>query len=174
MQQAQAAAQQGALAMACPFDAATCTACASVTSWTGVSGMAQGGAACMTTINAFCTANPTRPGCECWDTTSANSSLALSQTCQAMRSMYSGNSDAMCAGPVKVALELAAVTANAKMEVARQALLEEIGDTEARLQTEISDLHTMDTQAQPINNLDPALVCLAQKQQTFFGWLFGL
>lgn len=81
---------------ACPFDAATCAACASVTSWpSGV--VTSGGAACLRAIDKFCQNQPGHGMCECWNVALPSYSSA---ECAALRAMYRGESAAAaCPAP---------------------------------------------------------------------------
>lgn len=145
VQAAHAAVKKATKALECPYDILTCGSCAAVTSWTSAFGVAEGGPSCTTAINKYCMANPKAIGCQCWDTSVLDKSVMVNQTCQAVRSLYSGNKDAMCAGPVKVALANAAVTASAVADKTRAALLQQIKETEEELQAERSQRRSLDT-----------------------------
>lgn len=104
-------------ATACPYDATTCAACASVTSWADLFHIVNGGPACLGAINTYCTNNPTAAGCDCYNpTTMATYSVATQNACLAIQSAYSGNNSALCAAPVQQALATAQVASNTAAE----------------------------------------------------------
>ena len=77
-------------AVSCPYDAATCSACGGITDWSAASdSLFSGGsssAACLSSINSYCTANPTASRCSCWN----KSNPSYSGSCVKIRSAYSG------------------------------------------------------------------------------------
>lgn len=79
---------------ACPYDQATCTACASVKDWTSNEQVLGAGQACLKAIDAFCTKNPTHVRCACWDASRPDPTGA----CKAYRTVYSGLPAAVCGG----------------------------------------------------------------------------
>lgn len=192
VQQAQSTAAAASAAMACPYDSATCNACASVSSWANPYHVANGGAACMAAIDSFCRDNPTHTGCECYDPAKiAKFSVSALKTCQAIKSAYSGNTTALCAGPVKVAL----AAAESKRKAIAEAL--EISNHQLHLQEEQQrrerDLERRENQQlascmdsnhkygqyDDVRKCYPCIVCgqctaAAKKAPSFFAWLFGL
>lgn len=147
VQLAMSTAASAKAAIACPYDDDTCELCSSVTSWTNPFHVAVGGADCMNAIDMYCTNNPTSTGCECYDPN--NMSSATRRTCQAIKSMYSGDDSSMCASQVQRALISA--------ETTRSAI------TEAK-QHEDDGAHRCDSK--PDEGLP--------RRPTFFAWLFGL
>lgn len=158
MQSALAGAAAATLLQACPYDQATCDACASVTSWADMFKVMSGGAACLTAIDTFCTANPTHVGCECYNpATITTLSVSSRNACQAMQSAFSGSSSTLCAGPVQQALAAAQITSNAVAE----ALAASNAEEEERL----AQLVEKSIATKP--------VIPEVKPQSFFAWLFG-
>lgn len=59
--------------------------CASIKDWTLPDAVAMADSACWSAISAHCTANPTAPGCKCWDP-----ALSLTASCVNFRAQLSG------------------------------------------------------------------------------------
>ena len=70
---------------ACPFDAVTCNACASVSDFTDPKLIIASSEQCIASINTFCTANPSHVTCWCWDTKNPY----YMTRCKAYRGMFS-------------------------------------------------------------------------------------
>lgn len=79
--------QQAQQATSCTFDTVTCSTCSGVRDWSNMSDiLASGGQPCLTAIDAYCSANPTQPRCECWNLNNP----AYATSCASMRAMFSG------------------------------------------------------------------------------------
>lgn len=163
--------------LACPYDKATCTACASVTSWTNPFEIANGGPACTAAINLFCKQNPTHKGCECYNPDAAKLTETTRKTCQALTSAYSGDDNTYCAGAVQQALSAANATAEAlalhkKKELDQQ----QHKMRELNLERREREAASHGSHGSP----DGSSTCTAHAQvpsnsdQSFFAWLFGL
>lgn len=156
-------------ALACPYDTDTCGACSEVTNWTNTYNVASGGPDCLNAINTYCNTNPTSPGCECYD---PSNYAATRRTCQVIKSMYSGDDNAMCASQVQKALSSA--------ESTRDAI-----DT-ANRQGEQSIPHACDNEQHSYGDYNNVLNCYVcqicgrcgdrqlKERPTFFAWLFAL
>lgn len=150
------AASAAAVALACPYDTATCAACSAVTSWTNSFSVVNGGgAACLAAINTFCTNNPTQVGCECYNPANiATFSVATQNACLALQSVYSGNSAAVCAGPVQTAI--------AQTQSSNKAMADSLAAAQAdelRLRNQLAAEESVKTEPKPA--------------KSFFAWLFG-
>jgi hypothetical protein len=87
------AAEAGKL-RSCPYDAATCAACAGVTDWSNNNTiMSTAGTPCLQAINAFCSRNPTHSHCSCWDMNNPQ----FDGSCKAYRSIFAGTACAAAA-----------------------------------------------------------------------------
>lgn len=78
--------QQAQAATSCSFDAATCAACVAVKDWSNMSAILASGTPCLSAISAYCTANPTKPRCECWNLNNP----AYATTCAPLRGAFAG------------------------------------------------------------------------------------
>ena len=70
---------------ACPFDRATCAACMSVADFTDNKGVLASSDQCLSSIDAYCAANPGHGSCWCWDTQNPY----YATRCKAYRALYS-------------------------------------------------------------------------------------
>lgn len=162
MQLALSTAASATQLLACPYDAVTCDACSSVTSWANMFNIADGGSACLKAIDTFCTENPTHASCDCYNpATVATFSVATRDACLALRSAYSGSTTSLCAVPVQQALAAAQTSNNAVAAALAAANMEE----EEMLLSQIVRQEAARASHPP--EPEPA-------RQSFFAWLFGL
>lgn len=80
--------QQAQQATTCSFDEITCSACSGVKDWSNISEVLASSTTCQTAYDAYCTANPTKPRCECWNLNNP----AYATTCASLRAAFSGQS----------------------------------------------------------------------------------
>lgn len=160
VREARAAAAAATIAASCPYDAATCSACVGVTSWSNAFKVAnEGGASCLAAIDAHCNSDPTSSGCECYDPANIET-----QTCQALITAYSGNNTALCALPVQQAL--------AAEENTRRALSEEQAREKREQQAEARALELNKMEVKVAG--DAAEKVCTQAKPSMLAWLFGL
>lgn len=154
VQMALASAATATAALACPYDTTTCAACTSVTSWTSpFTIMNDGGAACLAAINTFCTNNPRNLGCECYNPANiATFTASTKNACLALQSAYSGNSAALCAVPIQLAV--------AEKEAANKAVADALAAALAEEQS-LRDQIAAEVVVKPV------------AKKSFFAWLFG-
>lgn len=69
----------------CPFDANTCNACSTVSSWVDGTQIPLASSDCKRAIDVYCTTNSQQPWCKCWD---KSSQLYNTNNCRVYRSLF--------------------------------------------------------------------------------------
>lgn len=69
----------------CPFDESTCKQCEVVQNWTDISAVANAPLSCKSSINTYCSTNPSHNLCKCWDTSSP---MFKTDNCKLYRNLF--------------------------------------------------------------------------------------
>lgn len=77
----------------CPFDQKTCGSCKSISLWTDITQVLYAPLTCRQAVTKYCSANPTKPMCECWN---PKKEIYNTPACRVLRDAFEEDQQNLC------------------------------------------------------------------------------
>jgi hypothetical protein len=77
----------------CPFDQKTCGSCKSISLWTDITQVLYAPLTCRQSVTKYCSANPTKPMCECWN---PKKDIYNTPACRVLRDAFEEDQQNLC------------------------------------------------------------------------------